>query len=122
MELLRMPGHDKVYYFDCFPKEFKEATNGEDRYRQWLARSLYILESKGKGAIILNQFEMLSTGSVQLYSIRYPKSKLNPRVIYFYLEDDNIILVTAFKEKSNSDYKRGIRRAEERYTYISQGE
>ncbi len=53
---------------------------------------------------------------INLYSIRYPHSKKNPRVIYFVFgEDEAIILVTAFKEKSSKDYQKGIERAAGRY-------
>lgn len=46
-----------------------------------------------------------------LYSIRYPKSKLNPRVLYIYLDEGEVLLLAAFKEKSKSDYARNIKLA-----------
>lgn len=43
------------------------------------------------------QFEKL-TGFDKLYSIRHPESRKNVRVLYT-IEDDTIILLTAFLEK-----------------------
>ena len=106
---------NKIYELDCFQKEFIKATDNELRYKKWLARKLAILDEKGSKAVILEEFEHLEYDKTDLYSIRYPKSKNNPRVIYFLIEDDNVILVTAFKEKSNKDYRQGIERAVKRY-------
>ena len=118
MEVFQMPGFKRIFYLDVFKKEFLEATDHEDRYRYWLLQKLTILEEYGKKALLLGQFEKLNHEEVDLYSIRYPHSKLNPRVIYFYVDGDDIVLSTAFKEKSSNDYKRGIRKAKERYKLL----
>ena len=101
------------------PKVLRRALPGFCRFlgnnKKCLARKLAILDEKGSKAVILEEFEHLEYDKIDLYSIRYPKSKNNPRVIYFLIEDDNVILVTAFKEKSNKDYRQGIERAVKRY-------
>ena len=54
-----------------------------------------------------------------IYSIRYPKSRHNPRVIYsFFIEHGIIVLLTAFLEKNSSDYEFAKKRAKNRIQAI----
>lgn len=53
------------------------------------------------------------TGFDKLYSIRHPESRKNVRVLYT-IEDDTIILLTAFLEKNAGDYQRAIEIAQKR--------
>lgn len=85
-----------------------KSTNG--RYHDWLFTSLAIIEERGKNAVRLQQFEKLNSEH-NLYAIRNPKSKLNPRVIYIHIDGDKIVLLCCFKEKKRSDYKKGIEKA-----------
>lgn len=62
------------------------------------------------------QFEKL-TGFDKLYSIRHPESRKNVRVLYT-IEDDTIILLTAFLEKSAGDYQRAIETAQKRLKWL----
>lgn len=111
----------KVYEVDCFQKEFKNVTKEKivesppyPRYQKWLIGALAILEESGRKALVLEKFEQLENVTPDLFSIRYPKSKLNIRVIYVYLEDDDILLLDVFRETSKSDYARHIKLAKNR--------
>lgn len=56
--------------------------------------------------------EKLHQNGIDLYSIRYPKSKCNPRVIFFFAsQEEDIILLCAILEKSSGDYQNAIRKA-----------
>lgn len=81
------------------------------RYQKWLIGSLKVLEEYGEEAVRLKNFEQLENVTPKLFSIRYPNSVLNPRVLYTYLEDGEILLLAAFKEKSKKDYNRNIKLA-----------
>lgn len=118
MKLLRNALFPNVYEVDCFQKEFLKMTEEQPsaqppypRYQKWLIQKLEVLSKYGKEAVKLEGFEKLNSSTYDLYSIRYPRSKQNPRVIYIYCEDDKILLLTAFKEKSSSDYTRAMKRA-----------
>lgn len=114
-----------IYEVDVFQKEFKKITGetkNDQRYHKWLYRQLKRLEDLGMKALMLDGFEPLSNTDPRLYSIRYNKSPLNPRVIYIYANGNEIYLLAAFKEsskKSNSDYNRAIEIAHERLKYLS---
>lgn len=77
---------------------------------------LAVLEQEKERAIDLQQFEKLS-GVERLYSIRHPESRKNVRVIYT-IEEDAIILLTAFLEKSSGDYQRAINTAQKRLKWL----
>ena len=81
-----------------------------------LIADLAVLEQEKDRAIVLPQFEML-TGFDKLYSIRHPESRKNVRVLYT-IEDDTIILLTAFLEKSAGDYQRAIETAQKRLKWL----
>ena len=111
----------KIYEVECFQKEFNKMTKEKlaikppyPRYQKWLISSLTILEEHGKNAINLENFEQLENVKPNIYSIRYPKSKLNPRVLYVYLDEGNILLLTAFKEERKSDYTRNVKMVKKR--------
>lgn len=118
MDIVQNLMFSSVYEVDCFQKEFRSMTNEKlsfnppfPRYQKWLVRSLAVLEEYGVEAVRLQNFEQLENVTPKLFSIRYPKSKLNPRVLYTYLEDGEILLLAAFKEKSKKDYDRNVKLA-----------
>lgn len=118
MNIVRNAMFSKVYEVDCFQKEFHSMTKEKfsftppfPRYQKWLIRSLEILEEYGEEAIRLQNFEQLENVTPKLFSIRYSNSKLNPRVLYIYLEEGKILLLAAFKEKSKKDYTRNVKLA-----------
>lgn len=106
-----------------FKKSSKKIAKKDKRYYEWLLSKLYVLEEKGMDALKLESFEPLPSTNPKLYSIRYPHSPLNPRVIYVYVNGNEIYLLTAFKEsskKSNSDYTSAIKVAHDRLKYIGE--
>lgn len=76
------------------------------------------LNEHGRKIIKLPQLEQLKDTEPVLYAIRI-KGSLNFRVI-FCIEDDIIILLVVFKEKSKSDYKRAINQAYSRYKTLEE--
>ncbi len=121
LELVKVEGFEHIYQIDRFEKEFTDIADGDIRYKKWLIRSLEMLESMGMAALKLENFEMVSKDDPKIYSIRYPHSKLNPRVLYIYVDRDGACLLTAFKESSknrSSDYEHAINRARGRLKYV----
>lgn len=86
------------------------------RYQRKLIEDLAVLEQEKERAIDLPQFEKLG-GVEDLYSIRHPETPKNVRIIYMIYEG-SIILLTAFLEKNEGDYKRGIRTANKRRQWL----
>ncbi len=123
MELIKTEGFENIYQVDQFEKEFKKIAKKDTRYYEWLFAKLSVLEKMGMEALKLESFEPLPSTNPKLYSIRYPHSPLNPRVIYIYVNGNEIHLLTAFKEsskKTNSDYESAIKIAHERLKYLEE--
>lgn len=125
MKIVKNTMFSHIYEVDCFQKEFVEMFHEKfvlkppyPRYQKWLIRKLNVLEELQEGALKLRDFECLEGTTPKLYSMRYPKSKLNSRVIYTYLDEGEILLLTAFKEKSSRDYNRHIKLAQRRISAL----
>ncbi|MBR6694346.1 MAG: type II toxin-antitoxin system RelE/ParE family toxin [Clostridia bacterium] len=118
MDLIKTAGFKNIYEVEQFKKEFVKIAKKNKRYYNWLIAKLSILEEKGMEALKLEGFEPLSATTPKLYSIRYPHSPVNPRVIYVYANGNEIYLLFAFKEKNNSDYTSAIKVAHDRLKYI----
>ena len=127
MELVRIciEKIEKTYAISNVKKEFMKAVNEPwnenppwQRYFQKLIGDLAILEQEMERAVDLPEFEKLS-GVDRLYSIRHPESKKNVRVIYT-LYDNRVILLTAFLEKNEGDYRRAINTAKKRMAWLKQ--
>lgn len=119
-----MPNFENIYRVDKFDKEFQRLFGKSKadyfRYLDQLERKLYILDDLGICATDGYVFEKLVDRSEEIYSITFRRSKNNPRVIYF-INDSDIILLTAFLEKSTSDYDIGCNRAEKRVHILLKG-
>lgn len=120
MDILKTPEFQNIYQVDCFGEEFrglfKNNLSDVKRYEKWLRRRLKILDSSGILATDGVSFEKIENN---IYSIRYPESKHNPRVIYsFFIEHGSIILLTAFLEKNSTDYEFAKQRAKNRIQAI----
>ena len=122
MELKKIDinGLNDIYAVDVFEKEFKKAVDESwksdppwKRYQTKLIKNLVVLDTEKEQAVRLKQFEKLS-GTEELYSIRYPEANKNFRVIYTVYEENFIILLTAFQEKNDGDYRRAVAVAEKR--------
>ena len=122
MELKKIDinGLNDIYAVDVFEKEFKKAVDESwksdppwKRYQTKLIKNLVVLDTEKEQAVRLKQFEKLSE-TEELYSIRYPEANKNFRVIYTVYEENFIILLTAFQEKNDGDYRRAVAVAEKR--------
>ena len=114
-----MEGLDKIFAVSNLKKEFQSAVNEQwktkppwKRYQKKLIADLVVLSQEKERAVDLANFEKLRDTD-RLYSIRHPKSKKNIRVIYT-VDEGAIILLVAFLEKNDGDYKRAINVAERR--------
>lgn len=117
-------GIDSIYTISNLKKEFKKAVNEQwkenppwKRYQKKLIEDLAVLDQEKERAINLPQFERLSNKD-KLYSIRHPESKKNVRIIYT-IEGNNIILLIAFLEKNDGDYKKAINTAKKRLKWLN---
>jgi len=116
----RVPGYNHIYAYKSFSDEFcrlfKNDKASLKRYQKWLTRRLGMLESKGTACINGQSFEYIDQ---DIYSIRLPESKHNPRVIFtFCLGERNVILLTAFLEQNSSDYDSPKRISKNRIVMI----
>lgn len=114
-----MEGLDNIFAVSNLKKEFQSAVNEQwktkppwKRYQKKLIADLVVLSQEKERAVDLANFEKLRDTD-RLYSIRHPKSKKNIRVIYT-VDEGAIILLVAFLEKNDGDYKRAINVAERR--------
>lgn len=114
-----MEGLDNIFAVSNLKKEFQIAVNEQwktkppwKRYQKKLIADLVVLSQEKERAVDLANFEKLRDTD-RLYSIRHPKSKKNIRVIYT-VDEGAIILLVAFLEKNDGDYKRAINVAERR--------
>ena len=120
MKLEKLTGFVRLYQAESFPQDFSDMF-GKDRgemkrYRRWLNRALWELDERGEKAILLSSFEKLkSEDAPQLYAIRHAHSLINERYLYMITKNKSVILLTAFKEKSASDYAIAIARARSLY-------
>ncbi len=114
MDIIKYEKFNNIFAVDCFDKEFEQLFDSSSykRYAEWLRRNLHNLDTRGKNAVDGSHIEKLYKDGFNLYSIRYPRSKTNPRVIFYFTTEDNyVILLCAILEKSSSDYTRAIRKA-----------
>lgn len=126
-----MEGYDNIYGPDNFLDEFCKCVldmkpervfsgnppKAAKQYVTWLYRSLAQLDTLGSATTALKNFEKLP-GTADIYSARCPNSQKNPRILYFYIQGQNIVLLYPFLEKSDGDYQRGIRTAEARKIFF----
>lgn len=117
MNLEKAHKFEGVYAFKEFEEEFKKVVserNDDGRYHKWLRRGIYNIKKYGRGVINLQGFEKLEMkpNEPNLYAIRNAGSKKNQRVIYVYLDGNEICLLHAFLEtskKSDSEYRAAIK-------------
>ena len=123
LEKICITGIENTYAISNLKKEFRKAVDEpwKDippwlRYQKKLIEDLAVLEQEKERAVDLPQFEKLN-GCGNLYSIRHPESRKKIRVLYC-IFDGSIILLTAFLEKNNGDYQRGIEIANKRMKWL----
>ncbi len=117
LEKINGPGIFDTYAFTAVQKEFEKAVSEKwkihppwERYQRKLMQDLAVLCEYKENAISFPQYEKL-TDEADMYSIRHPKTKKNVRIIYTITANREIILITAFLEKSASDYDVAVERA-----------
>lgn len=125
MQVLKTEGFNNIFHVDVFEKEFCSLfgkSKGEmKRYQNWLDRSLGILDELGVQATDNKTFRKIS-GYEDLYEIRYPHSKLNTRALHCILLDDGeVILLAATKEKESSDVSSAAELAARRLRLLKEG-
>ena len=118
MNLERFNDLDSIYICNPCSDEiknlFKRDHLTEHKYLRWLHSQLqYLKEMKLESVRTKsNVFEKLDGTAVPIYSIRRNESTGNPRVLFFAIvEEENtqaIILLSAFKELNQGDYKRHL--------------
>jgi hypothetical protein len=122
MEILKTSGFNNIYEFSCFQKEFESLFNKNiknyNRHIEWLFSKLKILDEEGIEAIQRRDFKFLRDN---IYEIRKPRSKENPRILFTILEDKSI-LITAILEKSSSDFKLAIEKSIKRIELVERGQ
>ena len=116
MRIEKIGGFQRIYQTNSFINDindmFKKNKKQRKQYLLWLYAWLTILDDMGITALTLQQFEYLkNTNNPRLYALRHPHSKINERYIFVYVENETVILLTAFKEKDADDYKNAILRA-----------
>ena len=122
MEILKTPGFHNIFQLECFDREFRalfgKGKSDLKRYEKWLTRRLRILDANGKQATDGTHFEKIDT---DVYSIRLPESKHNPRILYsFIINDNTVILICAFLENNSSDYEKFKKKALYRINLIKE--
>ena len=125
LEKIDITGIEDTYMLSVLKKKIRKAVEEQwkadppwKRYQKKLIEDLAVLDMEKKEAVALPQFEKLS-GEEDLYSIRHPESKKNFRVIYTIYEGNIIILLIAFLEKNDGDYKKAIRVAKKRLEWLN---
>lgn len=119
-----MEGCQRLYTLDTVADEFRSEVIGRDRsnaerYLRWLDKCMADLDTYGERAVLLQSFEKI-VGSDIIYSMRYPHSGKNPRVLYFFICDGTPVLLYAFLEKKKADYTHGIQVAEKRAKMVKE--
>ena len=123
LDIQKLAGFNRIYQAECFPEEvnamFGKNAGEKDRYLKWLFTWLSILDRDGMAVLNLEQFEFLQgTENPGLFAIRHPHSQINERYIFIFTDDESVILLCAFKEKSANDYKSAITHAKHIYTEL----
>lgn len=117
--------YKNIFACDLFVEEKSKlyAKNKADQksYDRWLDRQLRFLDTTGLLRVLSEHnhaFEKLSGVQEGLYSITNREFSGNPRILFFAIieegEPDAFVLLVAFKEKSEGDYKRHIPTAKAR--------
>lgn len=120
MDLVKFRGWNNIYAVERFEKEFEKLTkenvskNPLGRYNNWLHNRCEKLDSDSGNAVDGKCIEDLHVevkengDTFSLYSVRYSRSKLNPRVIFTFMNGKTVILLCCFAEKSSNDYDKAI--------------
>jgi len=113
MNLEKIDGYERIFCIEGFLDEYNTIVCNSEKDIAILNTRLAMLDKLGRKALETKNFEILSDTKEKICSIRFPKRINNQRVLYYYYdENEAIILLTVFKEKSSKDYKTNIKKAE----------
>ncbi len=103
MEIQRIEGFKRIYALDqCFKELdhlYKNNKDEKKEYKKFLYSQLSKIENKKEKP---RQAEPIVYKQEIFYSIRR-RSKKNTRILYYYMDQGNIVLLTAFDEKNKYD-------------------
>lgn len=111
MEVVHLDDFNRIKCLDVFEDElnklFSKSIPEKKKYLNFLYAELHKIDNRTE---TIQREEPINYKDITLYSIR-KRAQKNTRVLYFYMKDDNIILLTAFDEKNKSDYDNANERA-----------
>lgn len=111
MEVVHLDDFNRIKCLDVFEDElnklFSKSIPEKKNYLKFLYAELHKIVNRRE---TIQREEPINYKDITLYSIR-KRAQKNTRVLYFYMKDDNIILLTAFDEKNKSDYDNANERA-----------
>lgn len=111
MEVVHLDDFNRIKCLDVFEDElnklFSKSIPEKKKYLKFLYAELHKIDNRKE---TIQREEPINYKDITLYSIR-KRAQKNTRVLYFYMKDDNIILLTAFDEKNKSDYDNANERA-----------
>lgn len=111
MEIVHFDEFNRITYLDVFEDElnklYSKSIQEKTKYLKFLFAELHKIDNRNE---TINREEPINYKGINLFSIR-KRFKKNTRVLYFYMKDDNIILLTAFDEKNKSDYDNAKERS-----------
>lgn len=114
---------ERVYYLKPFEKElfsiFGKSKTEHNTYMKYLIKCLNVLD-KTPEHLSTEPFEHLEVDGYDIYRIKSKSKKNNIRVIYFYTQKENIVLLCAFQEKNESDYHNNLKKAKSRIDSLSE--
>ncbi len=111
MEIIPLAGFSRIDAIDIFEDELKNLF-GKDKYgfknyQKFLYAQLNMIENRNEKP---NRSECITYKNINLYSIRKPQKK-NTRVLYYYMRNNRIILLSAFVENTHASYEHGKKQA-----------
>lgn len=111
MEVVHLDDFNRIKCLDVFYDElnklFSKSIPEKKKYLKFLYAELHKIDNRKE---TIQREEPINYKDITLYSIR-KRAQKNTRVLYFYMENDNIILLTAFDEKNKADYDNANERA-----------
>lgn len=111
MNVKSLDGYERIDIVEPFENELNKlyTKNQKEKhdYLKFLQEELHKIENRNEH---INRAEPIQYKDVTLYSIR-KRMKKNTRVLYYYMKNNRILLLTAFVEKNDSDYENGKKRA-----------
>lgn len=111
LNVVNVPGFSRIDAVDIFYNEieklYSKNKQAKKEYLKFLNAELHKIDNRTN---VINREEPIKYKGVTLYAIRKPMKK-NTRILYYYMQNDRIVLLTVFDEKNDSDYDNAKKRA-----------